>query len=149
MNRVGKAIAPKRSKTCLPRAPFFVGGQLSPSRRGESRGRRDQRSLTFRPARSPNRPRRSVSPEASTDSLPPPPLRLLAAGATRCRVGIAPTGNRRLFTMHSILTVRASTGSFCLQLFEDTISASGKKHCAQRSGHKETLDDYSQPQGQN
>ncbi len=69
-----------------------------------------QRSLTFRPACSLNRPRRSVSSEASTDLLPPPPLRLLPAGTTRRRVGIAPTGNRRLCTAHSILTLRAGIG---------------------------------------
>jgi hypothetical protein len=33
-------------------------------------------------------------------SSPPPPLRLLPAGATSCRVGFAPTGKRRLFTAH-------------------------------------------------
>ena len=65
-----------------------------------------QRSLTFRPACSLNRPRRSVSSEASTDLLPPPPLRLLPAGTTRRRVGIAPTGNRRLCTAHNIFTLR-------------------------------------------
>ena len=32
------------------------------------------------------------------------PLRLLPAGATRRRVGIAPTGNRRLVTAHNLLT---------------------------------------------
>ena len=65
-----------------------------------------QRSLTFRPACSLNRPRRSVSSEASTDLLPSPPLRLLPAGTTRRRVGIAPTGNRRLCTAHNIFTLR-------------------------------------------
>ena len=55
-----------------------------------------QRSLTFRPAYSLNRPRRSVTPKASTDSLSPRPLRLLSTGATRRRVGIASTGNRWL-----------------------------------------------------
>ena len=38
----------------------------------------------------------------------PPPLRLLPAGTTRRRVGIAPTGNRRLCTAHNILTLRAT-----------------------------------------
>jgi hypothetical protein len=55
-----------------------------------------QRSLVFRPASSLDRPRRSVTSEASTDLLPPPPLRLLPAGATRRRMGITPIGNRRL-----------------------------------------------------
>ena len=39
------------------------------------------------------------SPEASTVSLPPQLLRLLPAGAFR-RVGLSPTGKRRLFTAH-------------------------------------------------
>ena len=39
------------------------------------------------------------SPEASTVSLPPQLLRLLPAGASR-RVGLSPTGKRRLFTAH-------------------------------------------------
>ena len=34
-------------------------------------------------------------------SLPPPPLRLLPAGTTSCRVGIAPTENPNLFTTHT------------------------------------------------
>jgi len=34
-----------------------------------------RRSLSLRPARSPNRPRRPVVSKASTASLPPPPLR--------------------------------------------------------------------------
>jgi hypothetical protein len=59
-----------------------------------------RRSLTFRPACLLDRRKRPVAPKASTDSLPPPPLRLLPAGATRRRVGIAPTGNRRLCTAH-------------------------------------------------
>ena len=39
------------------------------------------------------------SPEASTVSLPPQLLRLLPAGASR-RVGLSPTGKRRLSTAH-------------------------------------------------
>jgi len=44
--------------------------------------------------------RRPSTPEAPMASSPPPPLRLLPAGATSCRVGFAPTENRRLFTAH-------------------------------------------------
>jgi len=35
-------------------------------------------------------------PRLPMDSLPPPPLRLLPAGTTSCRVGIAPTENPNL-----------------------------------------------------
>ena len=59
-----------------------------------------RRSLTLRPACSRSRPRRPFPSKASAVSLPPLPLRLLPAGATSCRVGIAPTENRRLFTAH-------------------------------------------------
>ena len=83
-----------------------------------------QRSLTFRPTCSLNRPRRSVTSEASTDSLPPPPLRLLPAGATRRRVGIAPTENRRLCTAHSILTSLAALSR--RTVFDLTWSNSGR-----------------------
>src|SRR5215472_15109295 len=48
-------------------------------------------------ARSPTRDRYS---KASAISLPPRLLRLLPAGANR-RVGLAPTGKRRLFTAHA------------------------------------------------
>jgi len=65
-----------------------------------------RRSLTFRPACSLGHPRRPVPSEASTDSSPPPPLRLLPAGATRRRVGLAPTGSRRLCTAHSFRGAR-------------------------------------------
>jgi hypothetical protein len=41
------------------------------------------------------------SPEASTASLPPQLLRLLPAGASR-RVGLSPTGKRRLCTAHPL-----------------------------------------------
>src|SRR6202521_5446841 len=59
-----------------------------------------RRSLSFRPACSPSRPRRPFTPEAPMASFPPPPLRLLPAGATSCRVGFAPTGKRPLCTAH-------------------------------------------------
>jgi hypothetical protein len=38
--------------------------------------------------------------KAPATSLPPPPLRLLPAGTTSCRVGIAPTEDPRLITAH-------------------------------------------------
>ena len=40
------------------------------------------------------------TPKTPMDSLPPPPLRLLPAGATSCRVGFVPTANRRLCTAY-------------------------------------------------
>ena len=48
-------------------------------------------------AESPSDP---LSSKASTVSSPPLPLRLLPAGATTCRVGLAPTRNQHLFTAH-------------------------------------------------
>ena len=100
--------------------PEILPGQLP--RFGLSRPA--QRSLTFRPACSLNRPRRSVTSKASTDSLPPPPLRLLPAGATRCRVGFAPTGNRRLCTAHNTLTLRARR-----ELAQKTPECCDRQHC--------------------
>ena len=55
-----------------------------------------QRSLRLRPACSRNRLKRSFPSKASTASSPPPPLRLLPAGATSCRVGLEPTENQHL-----------------------------------------------------
>jgi hypothetical protein len=55
-----------------------------------------RRVLALRPADSRNRPRRSFPSKASTASSPPPPLRLLPAGATSCRIGLTPTENQRL-----------------------------------------------------
>ncbi len=46
-------------------------------------------------------PKRPFPSEASAVSLPPLPLRLLPAGATPCRAGIAPTEDQRLFTAHN------------------------------------------------
>ena len=42
----------------------------------------------------------SFTSEAPVDSLPPPPLRLLPAGATLCRAGLSPAEDQRLFTAH-------------------------------------------------
>jgi len=58
-------------------------------------------------------------PEASTDSLSPPPLRLLSARATRRRVGIAPTQNRRLCTPHSFITFREPLPNYKILAFID------------------------------
>jgi hypothetical protein len=41
-------------------------------------------------------PRRSFPSKTSTVSLPPPPLRLLPAGATSCRAGLTPAENQHL-----------------------------------------------------
>jgi hypothetical protein len=55
-----------------------------------------QRSLRLWPACSRNRLKRSFPSKAPTVSSPPPPLRLLPAGATSCRVGFEPTENQHL-----------------------------------------------------
>ena len=59
-----------------------------------------QRSLTLWPACSRDRLKRSFPSKAPTVSLPPPPLRLLPAGATSCRAGLEPTENQHLSTAH-------------------------------------------------
>jgi len=59
-----------------------------------------RRSLALRPACSRSCPRQPFPSKASAVSLPPLPLRLLPATATRCRVGIAPTENVSLLTTH-------------------------------------------------
>src|ERR1700726_1442501 len=60
-----------------------------------------RRSLALRPA--PSRGHHFVTryPKASDISSPPCLLRLLPAGANR-RVGLAPTGKRRLVTAHTL-----------------------------------------------
>ena len=76
-----------------------------------------RRSLTLRPACSRSRPRRPFLSKASAVSLPPLPLRLLPAGATSCRVGIAPTEDRRLCTAHKwrrgVSVAVSSSGLVC------------------------------------
>ena len=86
---------------------FFPNDGGLPRYQGESApalrvSRPAQRSLTFRPACWLDHPRRSVSSETPTISLPPSPPRLLPAGATRRRVGLSPTEDRRLFTAYPI-----------------------------------------------
>src|SRR5207244_4725942 len=58
-----------------------------------------RRSLALRPAHSRGHQFVTRYPKASAISLPPCLLRLLPAGANR-RVGLAPTGKRRLVTAH-------------------------------------------------
>ena len=53
--------------------------------------------------------RGEAPPARSLMDSVPPPLRLLPAGATRCRVGITLTENRRLFTSHNIFDPTGST----------------------------------------
>jgi hypothetical protein len=60
-----------------------------------------QRSLTLRPACSRNRLMRSFRSKTSTVSLPPPPLRLLPAGATSCRAGLSPAGKPTQFMAYT------------------------------------------------
>ena len=61
---------------------------------------------SLRLACSPSRLSRPSTPKAPTASLPPPPLRLLPAGATSCRAGLTPAENPRL----SRRTVRKGGG---------------------------------------
>jgi hypothetical protein len=62
-----------------------------------------QRSLTLRPACVLSRLRDPLTSECcSAIRYLLSPLRLLPAGATSCRVGLSPTGDRRLCTAHRI-----------------------------------------------
>src|ERR1035438_756736 len=69
--------------------------------------------------------KRPFPSKASTVSLPPLPLRLLPAGTTSCRVGIAPTERSRLGTAHKgdIHHSEMRKGPFCL-------FSSGSRFCA-------------------
>ena len=49
--------------------------------------------------------KRSFPSQASTASLPPPPLGLLPAGATSCRAGLTPAENQHLCTTHKIAKI--------------------------------------------
>src|SRR5215467_4368084 len=60
-----------------------------------------RRSLALRPAHSRCHQFVTRIPKASAISSPPQLLRLLPAGAV-CRVGLAPTGKRRLVTAHTL-----------------------------------------------
>jgi hypothetical protein len=86
---VGNRRSPDSHSGGLPRK---YGGSASTS----CFSRPAQRSLTLRPACSRNRLKRFFPSKASTASLPPPPLRLLPAGATSCRAGLEPTENQHL-----------------------------------------------------
>lgn len=52
--------------------------------------------FALRPAWLAESPRRSFPSKAPTVLLPPPPLRLLPAGATSCRAGLSPAGTSTL-----------------------------------------------------
>ena len=71
-----------------------------PGRPAHRHVRRARRSLALRPAHSRGHQFVTRYPKASDISSPPCLLRLLPAGANR-RVGLAPTGKRRLVTAHT------------------------------------------------
>ena len=70
---------------------------------------------TLRPVCSPSRLSRPSTPKAPTASLPPPPLRLLPAGATSCRTGLTPAENPRLSrrTVRKVGSVPTRRGPSC------------------------------------
>jgi hypothetical protein len=85
--------------TGLPRYPIGSAPTLYFSRPA-------QRSLALRPACARGRLSRPFSSECFSEIrylLSPP--RLLPAGATSCRVGLSPTGDRRLCTAHRIVRI--------------------------------------------
>jgi hypothetical protein len=83
----------------LPRYPVGSAPTLYVSRPA-------QRSLTLQPACVLSRLRDPLTSQcfsAIRYLLPPP--RLLPAGATTCRVGLSPTGDRRLCTAHRVVRI--------------------------------------------
>ncbi len=81
--------------------PRYAGGSASTL----CFSRPARRSLTLWPACSRNRLKRSFPSKASTVSSPPPPLRLLPAGATSYRAGFEPAENQHLSTAHCIICI--------------------------------------------
>src|SRR6202030_405926 len=90
------------TQPCQP-SPEGVAG----SARTSTFSRHARRSLALRPAHSRGHHFVTRYPKASDISSPPCLLRLLPAGANR-RVGLAPTGKRRLVTAHTLLGLSAS-----------------------------------------
>src|SRR5260370_39328805 len=99
-------------KTCDGSLPHIIAGSaptLNVSRLA-------RRTHALRPACWRSRPRRPFPSKASAVSLPPLPLRLLPAGATSCRVGIAPTEDRRLGTAHKRVGSRYFSSNYAFSL---------------------------------
>src|SRR5262249_27692084 len=97
--------------TCCRHYPGAADGRIGPlgnpavsavigSACASSFSRLARRSLALRPAHSRCHQFVTRYPKASAISFPPQLLRLLPAGAV-CRVGLAPTGKRRLATAHA------------------------------------------------
>src|SRR5438270_11837609 len=95
---------PRCSSGCLPRsfrpAVSAFPGRVTGSACTSSFSRLARRSLALQPAHSRGHQFVTRYPKASDISSPPCLLRLLPAGANR-RVGLAPTGKRRLVTAHT------------------------------------------------
>src|SRR6202521_3113641 len=93
VQRLGVFLA-HLTQPCQP-SPEGVAGSACTS----TFSRHARRSLALRPAHSRGHHFVTRYPKASDISSPPCLLRLLPAGANR-RVGLAPTGKRRLVTAH-------------------------------------------------
>src|SRR6202030_473153 len=93
VQRLGAFLA-RLTQPCQP-SPEGVAGSACTS----TFSRHARRSLALRPAHSRGHHFVTRYPKASDISSPPCLLRLLPAGANR-RVGLAPTGKRRLVTAH-------------------------------------------------
>src|ERR1700719_1555711 len=87
-------------RSCHPTVSAFPG-RVAGSACTSSFSRLARRSLALRPAHSRGHQFVTRYPKASDISSPPCLLRLLPAGANR-RVGLAPTGKRRLVTAHTL-----------------------------------------------
>src|SRR6185437_5199764 len=93
------AAAGRTPRSCHPTVSAFPG-RVAGSACTSSFSRLAQRLLALRPAHSRGHQFVTRYPKASDISSPPCLLRLLPAGANR-RVGLAPTGKRRLVTAHA------------------------------------------------
>ena len=105
---VARASAP-RARACAPRRrPSLLFWQVG-SRIDPFRGLLGVHSRYGLPAR--GIAKRPFPSKASAASLPPPPLRLLPAGTTSCRVGLAPTENQRLSRRTKMPRLRFNSAS--------------------------------------
>src|ERR1700720_2055606 len=128
---------PRSSHPAVSAFPGRVAGSACTS----SFSRLAQRLLALRPAHSRGHQFVTRYPKASDISSPPCLLRLLPAGANR-RVGLAPTGKRRLVTAHTLSghSARVSNRELCRPWTFQNVGA-----YVSRRGHREILREGNAP----